>query len=149
VIPEFEPKTGHLPPGIHEASWDEIAALFGYTAHRRHLLEGLRKVLLALKEAGCRRVYIDGSFVTAKEHPADFDGCWEVQGVDVDVLSHRAPALLSFRERRKAQKEAYGGEMFLAHMPADPFGTRFVDFFQQDRDGNAKGIIAIDLRDLS
>jgi hypothetical protein len=40
---------------------------------RRTLLAGLREALGALREAGCRTVYLDGSFVTAKEAPEDFD----------------------------------------------------------------------------
>lgn len=146
MIPKFDPDTGNLPAGIHTATWRQIAARFGYTAHRQRLLTGLRAVLLALKAAGCRRAYIDGSFVTAKEHPGDFDGCWEVDGVDVDVLSSIAPTLLEFAHRRKAQKDAYGGEMFLARGRAEPSGTVFVDFFQRDKhSGEPKGIIAIDL----
>ena len=113
-------------------------------------MEGLKAVLFALKAAGCQRVYVDGSFVTAKEHPGDFDGCWDVEGVDVAVLKQIAPTLLDFRDRRKAQKAAYGGEMFLAHTQADPFGARFVDFFQRDKEtGEPTGIIAIDLRDFT
>ncbi|MEO6021743.1 MAG: hypothetical protein ABIP64_01210, partial [Burkholderiales bacterium] len=113
------------------------------------MLEGLKAVLLALKMAGCQRVYVDGSFVTAKEHPGDFDVCWEVEGVDVVTLKRVAPTLLDFRDRRKAQKAAYGGEMFIAHTPADPFGTRYVDFFQRDKEtGEPKEIIAIDLKDF-
>jgi hypothetical protein len=109
------------------------------------LLDGLRSALNALREAGCKRVYIDGSFVTAKVEPSDFDGCWEVDGVDPDKLD---PVLLTFSNRRAAQKAKYRGELFLADARADPAGTRFIEFFQHDKDGNAKGIIALDLREL-
>ena len=27
-------------------------------------------------------VYVDGSFVTEKETPGDFDACWEMDGID-------------------------------------------------------------------
>ena len=57
--------------------------------------------------------------------------------------------LLDFSGRRAAQKAKYGGEMFLAHGPADRLGTRFVDFFQRDKDtAEPKGIISIDLGGL-
>jgi hypothetical protein len=58
---------GNLPPGIHLATWDELFARFGNTPHRQRLLAGLGAALLSLKDSGCRRAYIDGSFVTAKE----------------------------------------------------------------------------------
>lgn len=148
MIPDFDINTGNLPPGIHCAAWEEIESRFGGTPHRRKLLKGLKTVLLALQAAGCQSVYIDGSFVTEKEYPGDFDGCWEAAGVDVGKLKNLAPALFDFSNRRKAQKDVYGGEMFLAHTLADPFGTRFVEFFQRDKHtGEPRGIIIIHLKD--
>lgn len=144
MIPVFD-ANGNLPPGIHVATWDELVARFGANAQRQMLLSGLRAALLWLKDAGCLRVYVDGSFVTAKEEPGDYDGCWEVDGVDPDKLD---PVLLEFANRRAAQKAKYYGELFLANAAADPAGTRFIDFFQFDKDGQPKGIIALDLKDL-
>jgi hypothetical protein len=40
---------------------------------------------------------------------------------------------------------AHGGELFFADAPADPAGTAFVDFFQRDRSGHPKGIVALNL----
>ena len=75
MIPNFEEETGKLPPGVHAANWGEIVERFGTTAKRSDLLEGLRAALGSLKAAGCRRVYLNGSFVTQKIQPSDFDGC--------------------------------------------------------------------------
>ena len=120
-----------------------MEAAFGRTRWRRQLLAGLRAALEALRAAGCRRAYVDGSFVTAKEVPGDFDGCWEAQGVDPAALD---PVLLDFRHPRTAQKTKFGGEMFIANLSAAPDGTRFLEFFQIDKNtGDAKGIVAIDL----
>ena len=98
-----------------------------------------------LRAAGCQRACIDGSFVTAKEQPADFDACWDVQRVDVDLLNGR---LLTFDSGRATQKVAFLGELFIADQGADPQETLFRDFFQTDRDGAAKGIIVINLKAL-
>ena len=35
----------------------------------------------SLRRAGCRTVYIDGSFATSKEIPNDFDVCWDEEDV--------------------------------------------------------------------
>jgi hypothetical protein len=149
MIPEFVPDTGNLPPGVHQATWQEVTSRFGHTPHRRRLWDGLQRVLLSLQSAGCHRAYVDGSFVSGKAHPNDFDGCWEIEGVDIDRLEFIAPTLLDFEDRRKAQKAAYGGEMFPARWGADPSGTAFLDFFQRDKiTGEPKGIIAIDLKDF-
>lgn len=130
---------------MHPATWTELASRFGGNPHRQNLLAGLKRALESLRDAGCKRVYIDGSFVTAKAEPGDFDGCWEMEGVNPDKLD---PVLLKFANKRAAQKAKYRGELFLADSQADPSGKRFIDFFQRDKDGNAKGIIAIDLKDL-
>ncbi|MGH9768573.1 MAG: DUF6932 family protein, partial [Blastocatellia bacterium] len=55
---------GLPPPGIHWATWEEFASRFGSTAHREKLLAGLKAAMENLQQAGCREVYIDGSFVT-------------------------------------------------------------------------------------
>jgi hypothetical protein len=146
VIPAFENDPGEdgryqLPPGIHGATWPELVERFGTNQRRGDILGGLLRALRALKAAGCRRAYVDGSFVTSKEVPGDFDGCWDHDGVDFDALD---PVLLDFGGHREAQKAKFEGEMFIADAP----GNRFLEFFQLDRDGRPKGIIQINLPDI-
>ncbi len=145
MIPRFNPFTGNLPPGIHEPTWEDMVAQFGYTPHRLRLLAGLKAALDALQIAGCQRAYVDGSFVSNKEAPRDFDGCWETANVDVSLLD---PVLLVLTDRRAAQKAKFGGELFPADVVADVIGTYYVDFFQSEADRRRKGIIAIDLEGL-
>jgi hypothetical protein len=128
--------------GIHVATWPELVERFGINERRREILAGLLRALHALKAAGCRRAYVDGSFVTSKEVPGDFDGCWDHSGVDFDALD---PVLLEFDGHREAQKAEFEGEMFIADAP----GSRFLDFFQMDRDGRPKGIIQINLTGIT
>jgi Family of unknown function (DUF6932) len=145
VIPPFD-TAGNLPAGIHHTTRDELTARLGHTSHRRELLAGLRRALDSLGHAGCRRVYVDGSFVTAKETPADFDACWEVSIVDPMLLD---PTLLDFSNARQAQEAKLGGELFPAEVPAKPGGMRFLEYFQHDKDtGASKGILSLDLNEL-
>jgi hypothetical protein len=109
----------------------------------------LRRALTVLKAAGCSTIYIDGSFVTEKEFPADFDGCWDRAGVNRATLQRLDPTLLDFSNRRAAQKAKYRGELFLADVAANSAGTLFLDFFQYDRDGKKKGIVKLDLRSFT
>ncbi len=138
---------GLLPPGIHWATWGEIVERFGSSPWRQQLLAGLRRALENLRDAGCRTVYINGSFVTSRDAPGDFDGCWDEQGVDPDALD---PVLLTFDPGRATQKAKYLGELFPATALAATEGLSFLDFFQTDKDtGERKGIIAIDLGGLT
>lgn len=63
--------------------------------------------LAALNRAGCSRVYIDGSFVTVKREPGDYDACWDIDGVNVEALDS---VFLDFSKGRAAQKRKYFGE---------------------------------------
>jgi len=129
------------------ANWREVEARFGGSPRRVLLLAGLREALADLRDAGCRTAYVDGSFVTAKKEPGDFDACWTADGVRADALD---PVLLDFSEGRRAQKERFGGELFPADIAAEPAGTRFLDYFQRDREtGDLKGIVRIDLGALA
>ena len=145
MIPALDPSTGNLPPGEHLAAWVDVVERFGTTPWRRQLLEGQERALRDLRAAGCKRACIDGSFITTKEHPRDFDACWDLDGVDFDVIDE---VLLTFDAGRRAQKAKYRGELFPADAAAHPLGALFRDFFQRDRDGNPKGIIVIDLEDF-
>jgi len=145
VIPPFD-ENGNLPPGVHDATWDELEERFGGNKTRKKQLRGLRLALDDLKRAGCSIVYIDGSFVSEKEKPGDFDGCWEADGVNWDDLH---PALRKLTVPRASQKKRYGGELVIADSPSEPFGPAYLEFFQQDgRSGAAKGIIRVSLKEL-
>lgn len=145
MIPEFD-VNGLLPPGIHAATWDEFGQKFGDSSFRQKLLTGLRKGLDSLRIVGCKTVYIDGSFVTKKEQPNDYDVCWDVSGVDPIKLD---PVLLDFNYQRTAQKVKYYGDFFPAQTIELSIGKTFLDFFQIDKDtGDPKGIIKINLGSL-
>ena len=144
MIPLFQPD-GKLPPGIHDATWEETARRFGASTYRYSLLRGLLTALRSLSQAGCLKIYLDGSFVTDKEFPNDFDVAWETKNVNEALLR---PVFLDFSNLRQSQKEAFGGEFFPADWQADRQGRTYLEFFQTDREGFPKGIVSIDLRTL-
>jgi hypothetical protein len=107
------------------------------------LLEG-REALRLLKAAGCTQVYLDGSFVTSKLEPGDFDACWAIEGVDPDRPD---PVFLDFSNSRARQKRRFLGEFFPAELPEGATGRTFLEFFQTDKEtGDRKGILVIVLR---
>jgi hypothetical protein len=145
MIPEFDPG-GNLPPGVHASTWVLFVTRFGITDHRRRLISGLKRALDSLKQAGCRRAYVDGSFVTDKERPGDYDACWDPVGVNAALLD---PILLRFENQRLLQKIVFFGELFPSHWPATAAGQRFIDFFQTDKHtGSQKGIVLLNVQEL-
>lgn len=129
-----------LPAGVHDATLLEVEERFATNAARRKLFDGFTRGVDALRRAGCRIVYLDGSYVSEKPHPADYDVCWDTAGVDPAKLD---PVLLDYSDGRRRQKEKYAGEFFPADRTADGRHT-FVDFFQTDKHtGKKKGILRI------
>lgn len=131
-----------LPAGIHDATLEEVRACFATNPRRKALFKGLSRACKSLKSAGCTVIYLDGSYVTEKSIPGDFDVCWDPTDVDSTKLD---PVFLDFRDKRAHQKSKYGGEFFLSKKLADR-SHPFVEYFQIDKDtGNAKGIIRVHL----
>jgi len=93
-------------------------------------------------------VYINGSFVTAKKIPGDFDLCWSIDGVIPEKLN---PILLDFSpEGRVLMKQKYKGDLFPAETPEGLSGKRFLEFFQIDkRTDKPKGIISLEIGDFN
>ena len=88
----------------------------------------MEEVLYQLKKAGCRTVYVNGSFVTIKAKPKDFDLCWDAEDViDIEYLRNNAPLILNFYISI-AQKNRYGGEIYPSEQPVNESTTSF-DFF--------------------
>lgn len=107
------------------------------------LFNGLRRACNALRKAGCKVIYLDGSYITEKEIPGDFDVCWDPKNVDTKKLD---PVFLVFSDQRKDQKLKYGGEFFPSSAMAN--GSHiFIDYFQIDKEtGLKKGIIRVQLQ---
>lgn len=124
---------------------DEIQERYALNGRRQRLFEGFARATEGFKVAGCGLLYLNGSFITAKEFPGDYDACWDTAGVKLGLLD---PVLLEFANQRAAQKAKYLGEFFPANHRAErksPFRT-FLDFFQTDKNtGDRKGIIGIKL----
>lgn len=133
MLPPFN-EMGYLPPGIYETTWSEFINRFGFNSHRRNILTGLQTALLLLAQANCQRVYLGGSFVSNKQYPNDFDGCYDDMNLDYDLLD------AIFDEELIAQQERFGGELL-----ADPV---FQGFLQTDRNGVSRGIITLNPKEI-
>lgn len=145
MIPEFTTYPGALwpllPPGIHDADMDEIYNRFVINDRRKELFTGLKAGLDNIFASGCQQVFLDGSYVTAKPLPNDYEVCWDARYVNPNTLD---PVFLRFENGRALQKAKYQGEYFPAMMTEGQSGKPFLDFFQNDTaTGKRKGIVRI------
>ena len=90
MIPDFD--DGCLPDGVHDCTFDEVAARFGRfqgTDRRVRLTDRLAAYLDDARRSGIVvAVLIDGSYVTAKDDPDDID-LVVVRRADVDTTNLR------------------------------------------------------------
>jgi hypothetical protein len=140
----FEASTGYLPEGVHRVTLGEFMRTFVWNGRRRFLFSGLARAIFSLQTAGCRTVIVDGSFVTAKELPGDWDAAFDPVGVDPARLD---PILIKHDDGRKAMKAKYLGDMFpWSAMACGASGSVYRQFFQKDRAGRPKGIVELQLQ---
>lgn len=142
---KFKSVSGRLPPGIHSMSWSEAEKLLAFNPRRKKLMKGLLDACREFRRAGATSFYVDGSFVTKKPNPSDWDGCYTSAGIDPNLLD---PVFLDFSDDRAAQKAKFLGEAFPAETAAVAFGEPYLSFFQQTKNGKTKGIVEIDLGTL-
>ncbi len=142
TIPKLQ-KNGELPAGEHLSSVDEIEKIYGSSNERRkQLMSGLRQAIDNFEKAGVKTIWINGSFVTGKKEPSDIDGCWEYdETVDLRVLD----AVFVSDCGTKEMKDKYGLDFFVSNWIEMSSGLPFPRFFQVNRDGDAKGIIVLEL----
>lgn len=144
MIPAFD-SSGNLPPGIHEADWDDIHARLGRGARRQHLLCLVLPALTALRDAGCGAVYLAGSFVSAKDAPSDIDILWDTAHVDRATLIRLEPLLADARpDQRCVQQSRFGAEFIPLDTPRA--GLSFLEFFQTVKETDLpRGIVRLNL----
>jgi hypothetical protein len=94
-----------------------------------------------------KTLFLDGSFVTSKEAPNDYDACWP--GGELDDPDRIDPVLFDFPAGRAAMKQRYDGELFVAELDATGLGEPFRRFFQLTRDGEEKGIVVLELETIT
>ncbi len=74
MLPDLSSE-GELPLEVHKVDWREFQSRFGGSSLRRDWLIGRLQMLLVLADSNgkLRRIFIWGSFVTAKTAPNDLD----------------------------------------------------------------------------
>lgn len=147
MLPSFQTLCGApwriLPPGEHLATLQEVKQTLAFNPHRLNLFNGLATAADLLARSGCKYLYLDGSYVTEKDMPGDFDACWSIEYVDLNIVD---PIFLDLSNGTTAQKARFGGELF-PNCTERASGKLFKDFFKNEKHTNQeKGIIVIDLQ---
>jgi predicted nucleotidyltransferase len=144
VLPELTGE-GELPPGVHLAGWREFQARFCGSSPRRVWLSGrLRTILeLAATNGKLRRVFIWGSFVTAKPAPKDLD-LLLIMDEDFEMDEVAAPAQTVFDSVRA--KLLFEADVFWARASIGrEVLDLWLDTYQTSRSFRKRGIVELEL----
>lgn len=131
MIPPFD-EHGYLPPGLHEATLEEVETRFGRESElRRAQMESLRWLLCLSRRAGAIRLIVNGSFVTDVLEPNDVD-CVLLIGT-------------GFPQDQAAEAELVAGVPFLelSLVNQADFNALVNEFFATDRYSVAKGLVEV------
>ena len=113
MIPDFR-DDGYLPEGLHRATEAEVTFRFGAaTSRRRRLALRLRRWIELSRAIAAKRLFVDGSFVTAKPDPNYVDAVvWlgddfvdrvsrgDVEAIELEMMLVTRQAARDFRGRR-------------------------------------------------
>lgn len=144
MIPEFN-IDGNLPEGIYTTDEDEFLNRFGTgSARRKWLGERLQELFALAKSTGkLERIFVWGSFVSAKESPNDVDllllmsGDFQLKDVSEDckILFDHVEARLRFHADVFWSKSSIGVEIL----------DLWLDTYQTARDFKRRGIVEVKL----
>ena len=145
VIPQFR-EDGWLPPGHHPITWEELIEVFdGESGSRREQI--LTRLILWRDRARSHgltgRLLLDGSFISTKQEPGDFDGIFVgAEGTeDILVKNPEAQLLLNYL----VCKEIYGGDLLFFSAAAIRKYPEFcrIDGFDYSKDQKPKGLVEL------
>ncbi|MEP2988035.1 MAG: hypothetical protein ABJN65_10955 [Parasphingorhabdus sp.] len=132
-----------LPSGIHDATFSEFVTLYVFNEHRSWLLAGLKEACIELRKAGCRQIYVGGSFVTTKSMPGDWDAIWDPANVDPEKLDK-----ILYDEKLEAERALrFRGDLLLGKA-RDVATCPHVELFSTTRSGFPTGLIRLKLNQI-
>ena len=148
MIPDFL-DNGYLPEGIYEATFEEVAERFGKSKVRKKLLLGMREMVALCKQLGCDIYYLDGSFISNKISPSDYDACWDTTCSDRELVMNKVLYSI-LNSDSETQKNEFKGEIYPSFIKAPIVpNLTILDYFQTCKDADdsnmKKGIIKINL----
>lgn len=125
-------------------SCTKFKQLFGYNKEPEKKVENLFQVADKFKRIGCDTMFVFGSFATKTEQPNDIDVCFDISNLDTAILEKKSSILDNYGCKRYY-------EYFQVHLPffrIDEKDTRLMKFMKNDKYGNERGIIKVNLNDL-
>jgi hypothetical protein len=135
-----------LPDGEYLATWEEVVERFGGNATRQGFCDRLITFLQQAKRCGFLKVYLFGSFISAKDDPGDVDLLWvHIQNLNYDRLSRECHEPVDYG----LMKAREGWDMWCCS--DEPFvSNNLMDGWRKNKGPGRqpRGVILLDLSEL-
>ena len=145
-LPPFR-DDGWLPEGHYNTPWEEVTARFGDQAGSRRAV-----VLLSLlqwrdeaRAAGLAGLIIlDGSFISRKEAPGDFDLVFLYEEASEQLLKSDSKAR-TLTDMQACHKAGFRGDIFALPLSLQKLSPLLggIDMFDLNRQGQPKGVVEV------
>jgi hypothetical protein len=142
MIPDFRDDR-YLPEGLHVATEAEVTFRFGTdTPRRKRLALRLRRWIELSRAVSAKRLFVDGSFVTAKPEPNDVDAVVWLPDDFAQRVSNGQPEAIELET------------MLLTRHPEEIFAAEdrrdwddWLEFFSRTREANGrrKGVVEVEI----
>jgi hypothetical protein len=142
MIPAFL-EDGYLPAGLHVAGEVDVIVRFGSATLKRRLLAlRLMRWIELGRQVGAKRLFVDGSFVTAKPDPQDLDA---VVWLNIDFAARVERGEMAAVELNMMLTTRQPEEIFAAEDRRD--WEEWLEFFGRTReaDRRRKGLVEVQL----
>jgi len=148
ALPAFQ-ANGWLPEGHHPATWQEIILRFSGDDDSRRL--AVLSSLLVWREAALAKgmtglVILDGSFISAKEAPGDFDLVFSCSEETASII-RSDPLARQLIDTQACRALGFLGDVFALPASLQHHSPLLggLDMFDFDRQGRPQGVIEVPL----
>lgn len=148
ALPSFR-DDGWLPAGHHAATWQEVIVRFGGKPNSRRA--DILVSLLRWRDAARARtlaglVLLDGSFVSDKEVPGDFDLVFSYDAA-TETLVRADREARTLTDYQACRALGFLGDVFAlpASLKTSSPALSGLDMFDFDRQGTPKGVVKVQL----
>ena len=145
-LPQFR-EDGWLPEGHHIATWEEVSARFGGASGSRRA--AILASLLNWRDAARARglaglIILDGSFVSDKNAPGDFDLVFLYDAASEGLIKTDAEAR-TLIDLQMCHALGFQGDVFALPLSLQKLSPLLggTDMFDTDRQGKLKGVIEV------
>jgi len=133
---------GHLHKTV-ELTLEEFEQHFGSNELRKERIKNALIFFEILGACGCPTVFVGGSVVSTKKYPNDIDLCFDLQDFDYTKLEKVSPDFFDYNKIGEIHRNLKCHILYF-----DKTNLQYLHMLEKDKDGNPKGLVKINLKDI-